>query len=77
MTLEQQKMVQKETMNFMLDLTKKCFGECVVQFKSPELTSNEEMCLQNCAKRFTMMKAAGSQAIFKLMQEQQGKAPQF
>eukprot|EP00823_Brevimastigomonas_motovehiculus_P000039 TRINITY_DN1009_c0_g1_i1.p1 TRINITY_DN1009_c0_g1~~TRINITY_DN1009_c0_g1_i1.p1 ORF type:complete len:100 (-),score=20.45 TRINITY_DN1009_c0_g1_i1:526-825(-) len=43
---------QKEQVNLMGSLTKRCFQECINNFKSRSNDPTEEQCLRNCVRKY-------------------------
>ena len=44
-------MAQLATMKMFMGALKVCFTDCVTDFKTSDLSTNEKNCIQNCTKR--------------------------
>ena len=75
-----QEMEMRTMMRVQFSMMKNCFQDCVQSFSEQSLTSREQSCLQNCARReFSQMQTFG-QLQDQLMQRAGGMGgggPQF
>ncbi|SCM22905.1 mitochondrial import inner membrane translocase subunit TIM9, putative [Plasmodium chabaudi chabaudi] len=44
----------EDTMNTYNSIVEMCFNECISSFRSKELDSNENSCILNCVKKFSV-----------------------
>ncbi|CAD2096319.1 mitochondrial import inner membrane translocase subunit TIM9, putative [Plasmodium vinckei] len=44
----------EDTMNTYNSIVEMCFNECISSFRSKELDSNENNCILNCVKKFSV-----------------------
>lgn len=59
-------------MKTQLDITKQCYADCVNNFSSNELSTNEKKCLQNCGMRLASSMMVMSEVQQGLMSRQGG-----
>ncbi|SBS86626.1 mitochondrial import inner membrane translocase subunit TIM9, putative [Plasmodium malariae] len=44
----------EDTMTTYNSIVERCFNECITSFRSKELDSNENNCILNCVKKFSI-----------------------
>jgi hypothetical protein len=44
-------MAQMASMHMMMGIMKSCFGDCISNFSSSDLSQSEKTCIQNCSRR--------------------------
>ena len=78
MSFSPQEMEMRSMMKVQFSMIKNCFQDCVQGFGESNLTSREQSCLQNCARReFAQMQTFGALQNQLMSKMGGGGGPQF